>query len=330
MVWCPGESGDQPVSCVEIDTKVVLLREKILPARWRSVGNGKKFSLLAGNGRISVFLGVLGEFCTGWVRWWVLLGEFCTGWARGGCCWESFVPGAGSCPGRSALSGAYWGGFCTGWGGGVPVMGVGNGRKFSLLGGAVLGTGKILPARGKWPDFGVFGCAGRVLYRLGPVVGVAGRVLYRVSGGLVLEAGENSPCSVAWWWNREKVLPAREKWPDFVDFGCAGRVLYRLCLVAGVAGRVLYRVSGGLVLLREKILPARWRSVGNGKKFSLLAGNGRISVFLGVLGEFCTGWARAWGSLGAGLLCGAPLARKLADDGLLFGHADDAGALAQG
>ena len=85
-----------------------------------------------------------------------------------------------------------------------------------------------------------------------------------------------------------------------------------------------------VVLLREKILPARWRSVGNGKKFSLLAGNGRISVFLGVLGEFCTGWARAWGSLGAGLLCGAPLARKLADDGLLFGHADDAGALAQG
>ena len=191
MVWCPGESGDQPVSCVEIDTKVVLLREKILPARWRSVGNGKKFSLLARNGRISWILGVLGEFCTGWVRWWVLLGEFCTGWARGGCCWESFVPGAGSCPGRSALSGAYWGGFCTGRGGGVPVMGVGwccCGRKFSLLGGAVLGTGKnspcsvaqcwerekILPAREKWPDFGVFGRAGRVLYRVGPCVGLVG------------------------------------------------------------------------------------------------------------------------------------------------------------
>ena len=124
----------------------------------------------------------------------------------------------------------------------------------------------------------------------------------------------------------------------------AGRVLYRVLARApggarcrGRAGRGLYR-SGwwcpcdgcGVVLLREKILPARWRSVGNGKKFSLLAGNGRISVFLGVLGEFCTGWARAWGSLGAGLLCGAPLARKLADDGLLFGHADDAGALAQG
>ena len=272
MVWCPGESGDQPVSCVEIDTKVVLLREKILPARWRSVGNGKKFSLLAGNGRISVFLGVLGEFCTGWVRWWVLLGEFCTGWARGGCCWESFVPGAGSCPGRSALSGAYWGGFCTGRGGGVPVMGVGNGRKFSLL------------------------------------------------GGVVVEPGKSSPCS-------REMAGFRGFWvcwESFVPVGFGGGCCRESFVPVGSGG------GCGVVLLREKILPARWRSVGNGKKFSLLAGNGRISVFLGVLGEFCTGWARAWGSLGAGLLCGAPLARKLADDGLLFGHADDAGALAQG
>ena len=159
---------------------------------------------------------------------------------------------------------------------------------------------KILPARGKWPDFVDFGCAGRVLYRLGsvvgvagrvlyrlgqgrlllgefctgcwlvpraervvggvlgrvlyrlgPVAGVAGRVLYRVSGGLVLEAGKNSPCSVAQCWEREKILPAREKWPDFVDFGCAGRVLYRLGSVVGVAGRVLYRLGQGRLLLGE-------------------------------------------------------------------------------
>ena len=176
---------------------------------------------------------------------------------------------------------------------------------------------KILPARLKWPDFGVFGragrvlyrlglevgVAGRVLYRLGPGVGVAWRVLYRVSGGLVVEAGESSPCSVAWWWNREKVLPARLKWPDFGVFGRAGRVLYRVGPGAAVAGRVLYRVSGGLVLeaggnspcsvawcwKREKVLPARLRGGGTGRKFSLLARNGRISVFLGVLGEFCTG-----------------------------------------
>ena len=128
---------------------------------------------------------------------------------------------------------------------------------------------KILPAREKWPDFGVFGRAGRVLYRLGqgvgvagrvlyrlsPGVAVAGRVLYRVSGGLVLEAGESSPCSVAWWWNREKILPAREKWPDFGVFGRAGRVLYRSGQGAAVAGRVLYRlgpcvglVGGGFVV----------------------------------------------------------------------------------
>ena len=113
---------------------------------------------------------------------------------------------------------------------------------------------EILPACLKWPDFGVFGraggvlyrmgqgvgVAGRVLHRLGPGVAVAGRVLYRVSGGLVLEAGGNSPCSVAWCWKREKILPACLKWPDFGVFGRAGRVLYRLGQGAAVAGRVLY------------------------------------------------------------------------------------------
>ena len=127
---------------------------------------------------------------------------------------------------------------------------------------------------------------------------------------VVVEPGENSPCSVAWWWNREKILPAREKWPDFGVFGRAGRVLYRLGPGAAVAGRVLCRVS---------------LEVGVWGEFCTGRARGRL-----LPGEFCTGWARAWGSLGAGLLCGAPLARKLADDGLLFGHADDAGALAEG
>ena len=135
---------------------------------------------------------------------------------------------------------------------------------------------KILPAREKWPDFGVFGRAGRVLYRLGIEVGVAwrvlyrvsqgaavvGRVLYRVSGGLVLEAGENSPCSVSWWLNREKTLPAREKWPDFGVFGRAGRVLYRSGQGAAVAGRVLYRVSGGLVVEAGKSSPCALEMAG--------------------------------------------------------------------
>ena len=204
---------------------------------------------------------------------------------------------------------------------------------------------KILPARLKWPDFGVFGragrvlyrsgqgaaVAGRVLYRLGQGAAVAGRVFYRVSGGLVLEAGENSPCSVSWWLNREKVLPARLKWPDFGVFGRAGRVLYRLGLEVGVAGRVLYRVSGGLVLEAGENSPCSREMAG----FRCFWACWESFVPVGPGGGCCresfvpVGPVRGarWG---AGLLCGAPLARKLADDGLLFGHADDAGALAQG
>ena len=208
-----------------------------------------------------------------------------------------------------------------------------------------------------------------------------------------MEPGENSPCSVAWWWNREKILPAREKWPDFGVFGRAGRVLYRLGQGVGVAGRVLYRlspgvavagrvlyrVSGGLVLEAgenspcsremagfrcfwacwESFVPGEWWiGVGSGRKFSLLGGvvvePGENSPCSREMAGFRCFWA-CWESFvpvgpgggccresfvpvgpvrgarwGAGLLCGAPLARKLADDGLLFGHADDAGALAQG
>ena len=182
-------------------------------------------------------------------------------------CWESFVP-VGPGGGRA-------GRVLYRLGQGAAVAG----RVFyRVSGGLVVEPGKsspcsvswwlnrekVLPARLKWPDFGVFGRAGRVLYRLGQGTAVAGRVLYRlgievgvawrvlyrvsqgaavvgrvlyrVSGGLVLEAGENSPCSVSWWLNREKTLPAREKWPDFVDCGRAGRVLYRLGLEAGVLG----------------------------------------------------------------------------------------------
>ena len=124
-------------------------------------------------------------------------------------------------------------------------------------------------------------------------------------------------------------------WESFVPVGPGG----------GCCWESFVPVEPGGGCCWESFVPGEWWiGVGSGRKFSLLARNGRISVFLGVLGEFCTGrargrllpgefctgWARAWGSLGAGLLCGAPLARKLADDGLLFGHADDAGALAQG
>lgn len=77
--------------------------------------------------------------------------------------------------------------------------------------------------------------------------------------------------------------------------------------------------------------------------FALLGKNGRFSVFLGLLGEFCLGLAVGGLLLGelfrAGMPRGyyranffAPRRRQTppqsADDGLLFGHADDAGALA--
>ena len=70
-------------------------------------------------------------------------------------------------------------------------------------------------------------------------------------------------------WEREIILLAGEKWPVFVDCGRAGRVLYRLRLVAGVAGRVFYRLGwwlGGGV----PVMGIEWCCCG--RKFSLLGG----------------------------------------------------------
>ena len=61
-------------------------------------------------------------------------------------------------------------------------------------------------------------------------------------------------------WEREKILPAREKWPVFVEFEGAGRVLYRLGLEVGVQGEF----CTGWAL--------RWA----------------------LPGEFCPGWALRW------------------------------------
>ena len=135
----------------------------------------------------------------------------------GGCCWESFVPvePGGGCCWESFVPGEWW-------------IGVGSGRKFSLLGGVVVEPGENSPCALEMAGFWCFwacwesfvpvgpvrGRAGRVLYRLGPGAAVAGRVLYRLGPGAAV----------------------------------AGRVLYRLGPGAAVAGRVLYRVSGGLVV----------------------------------------------------------------------------------
>ena len=58
-------------------------RYKVLPAGHRDGESGTKFSLLGQNWLKWAFLGVLGEFCTGWAAGVGVRGEFCTGWAAG-------------------------------------------------------------------------------------------------------------------------------------------------------------------------------------------------------------------------------------------------------
>ena len=65
------------------------------------------------------FLGVLGEFCTGWAAGGGVLGEFCTGF---GARWGTKF----SLLGQNGLKWAILGvleEFCTGWAAGVGVLG---------------------------------------------------------------------------------------------------------------------------------------------------------------------------------------------------------------
>ena len=57
-------------------------------------------------------------------------------------------------------------------------------------------------------------------------------------------------------WEREKILPAREKWPVFVEFEGAGRVLYRLGLEVGVQGE--FCTACGLAPRASALYGARW------------------------------------------------------------------------
>lgn len=68
------------------------VREKVLPARPGVGVRAKKFALQAQNGRKTLFLGVLGEFCTGHAAAGVVWGEFCTGRAARELRRASFVP----------------------------------------------------------------------------------------------------------------------------------------------------------------------------------------------------------------------------------------------
>ena len=138
-------------------------------------------------------------------------------------------------------------------------------------------------------------------------IGVGSGRKFSLLGGVVLEAGENSPCVLemagfrCFWACRE----------SFVPVGPGG----------GCCWESFVPVEPGGGCCWESFVPGEWWiGVGSGRKFSLLARNGRILVFLGVLGEFCTGrargrllpgefctgWARAWGPLGGRVCCVEP------------------------
>ena len=123
----------------------------------------------------------------------------------------------------------------------------------------------------------------------------------------VESARKSSPCGMNWFGKREKVRPAREKWLEFGVFGRAGRIFSRFGQDRAAAGRTFSRGNG-------------W--------------GGRAGRIFSRFGQGEDVARRIFRALA---LSGHPPARRdganhqqLADDGLLFGHADDAGALAQG
>ena len=175
----------------------------------------------------------------------------------------------------------------------------------------------IRPAGAKEAKNAVFGCAGRTFSRnrcrtgrwesfvpVGLLAGACwgsfvpvGLLVWVCWGsfvpGLAQGAVQSSPCSASWWWRRYKVLPARAKLAEMGICGCVGRVLYRLGCWCGCAGGVLYRAWHWA---RYKVLPARLLGGGGGTKFSLLGQNRLKWAFVGVLGEFCTGFGARCGT----------------------------------
>ena len=143
------------------------------------------------------------------------------------------------------------------------LLRVGAARKSSPCGVIRIGKReKVRPARQKWLVFGVFGLAGRVFSRFGLDGGVVGRTFSRFGQGgtmqvvLCVRAGpvvrvdcslrvgaarKSSPCGVIRIGKREKVRPARQKWPIFGVFGLAGRVFSRFGQNEAAVGRVFSR-----------------------------------------------------------------------------------------
>ena len=133
----------------------------------------------------------------------------------------------------------------------------------------------------------------------------------------------SSPCSAWCGCEREKIRPAGAKEAKNAVFRCAGRTFSRFCCGVGCAGRTFSRnrcrtgacwesfvpglalgavqsspCGGSWWCERYKVLPAGGRGGASGTKFSLLGQNGLKWAFVGVLGEFCTGWAAGGGVLG--------------------------------
>ena len=128
--------------------------------------SAKKFALQARKRRKTPFLGVLGELFRGSVVVWGVLGELFRGTAVERGRWESFVP-------VGLLAGACWGSF-------VPGLALGAVQSSPCWGSWGWMRYKVLPARAKLAEMGLFGRVGRVLYRVGCWRGRVGRVLYRV------------------------------------------------------------------------------------------------------------------------------------------------------
>ena len=167
-------------------------------------------------------------------------------------CWESFVPGG-------SIGAACWESF-------VPVRpaGVSCGESFvpEVVLCAVQSSPcsaswwwrryKVLPARAKQAEMGLFVRVGRVLYRLGCWCGCAGRVLYRLG---------------CW-------------------CGRVGRVLYRVWL--GVRYKVLPAGGrgGGSGIKFSLLGQNAWKWAFWGMRGEFCTG---WAAGVGVLGEFCTG-----------------------------------------
>ena len=154
----------------------------------------------------------MAEFRCFWACW----ESFVPDGPGGGCCWESFVPvePGGGCCWESFVPGEWW-------------IGGGTGRKFSLRGGVVLEAGGNSPCVLEMAGFWCFWAYWESFVPVGPGggccwesfvpgewwIGVGSGRKFSLLGGVVVEPGENSPCSRemagfrCFWACRESFVP---------------------------------------------------------------------------------------------------------------------------